>query len=644
MAKSITSVFEEPQTKQQVVYWDDITRVFPKALHVKNGPTIVSFARNQQRQWCEPHCIRHYPGDTLEVLEGNALVSPAPPSHRLLQRSQSMLQESSVQMAHYEKSVQSGQLVRADTIMHGMQAMRKDMQEEFRVLHFKVAKNDELKALTQKIKDLEAAAEAQTKRMEKMHKQSVELQEHSLKLHHEGLNRLALIQNKVSAILIQNYELHEYPIPRLFIVLPKEDTTRTEKVTRSIKSLFAEQFKLYFLCECGDHTKPADGRPQNSNLKHEIHLARHDGYDIDRPTEFFDKYGSYILALLQMLKYGVKISGVIVPPLGQLKIVDGLGDIAEGIDHVLKDIGPKVDSSIAYIEGLTRMQSQISSSEPKASSTDSVTLGGLEAMEGADLRQLESFLKSSDEGRVLGNLYRTVTSEGHVKWVCLDHYRENYRAKAAQDLRDAVEEIEGAYDEATGRVEVGFASPISARRFYSALGSSRSVQELDVTFDWSPTMYELRELLYTIKFTNILHIRLCGRHSTAPRSDFIYSGRRSEPILQMMLEGRVQSLQLDGWEGFLDGTGTIPTTLHVRKLSINSMERWSKRASRLVDILRASLLLTELTCFGPGIVSALDSIIAALEASKLPQALKLELPLGNYIQVLNDTPRVFVEH
>ncbi|KAF9133839.1 hypothetical protein BGW39_008750 [Mortierella sp. 14UC] len=572
-----------------------------------------------------------------------ALATSALPSHRLLQRSQSMLQESSTQLVLYEKAVQAGHLIQADAIMHGMHAMRRDMQEEFRILHSEVAKNDELKALTRKIQDLEAAAEAQTMRIEEMHKQTIELQERSLRMQQEALDRLALIQNKVAAILTQNYELHEYPIPRLFIVLPKADSSRTETLTRGVRSLFAKQFKLYFLCECGDHTKPADGQPQNPNLKHEIHLARHEGYDIDRPTEFFDKYGSYILALLQMLKYGVTIAGVVVPPLGQLKIVDSLDDFAEGIDHVLKDIGPKVDSSIAYIEGLTGVQSQLSSSDPNAASITSATLGGLEALEGADLRQLESFLKSNDEGRVLGNLYRIVTSEGHVKWVCLDHYRENYRAKAAQDLRDAVEEIGGKYEEITGRVEIRLPTPIVARRFYTALNSSRSVQELHLLFAWSPTMQEIRELRDAVKTTNIRHVLLHGSDRDVPLSDVFNNGRRSDPILQMMSGGKVQSLDLNGWEGFWDRISTIPTILHVRKLTIHTRGRWSRRAPRLVEILRASPLLTELTCWGDNIDLVLDPIVVALESSKLAQALKLEVIVEEVYPSIQDRPRAFIQ-
>ncbi|KAG0214203.1 hypothetical protein BGX33_002337 [Mortierella sp. NVP41] len=465
---------------------------------------------------------------------------------------------------------------------------------------------------------MQRTADVQAKRI-------IELQELSIKMHQEALDRLALIQNKVAAIMTQSYELHEYPIPRLFIVLPKEDTTMTEMLTRGIKNMFSKQFKLYFLCECGDHTKPADGRPTNPNLKHEIHIARHEGYDIDRPTEFFDKYGPYILTLLQMLKYGVAIAGIVVPPLGQLKIVESVKDVHESINNILKDIGPRVDSSIAYIEGLTGVQSHLSSTDPNSTSADSGTMDGLEALEGADLRQLDSFLKTSDEGRVLGNLYRTVTSKGHIKWVCLDHYRENYRSKAAQELRDAVQEVYGEYNEVTGSVTVELSSSIAARRLYSVLSSSRSVQQLDISFGWSPSRQDLRDLRDAIKMTTIFHVRLNGAFQDAPLSDLLNTNRRSDPILQMMSSSNIRSFYLDAWEGFLDRISKVPASLSVRSLRIQSDEKWSKRVSRAVSILQACPSLSELVLRVDGIKMVLDPIVAALEDGKRSQPTKLTM-------------------
>ncbi|KAG0376463.1 hypothetical protein BGX24_007725 [Mortierella sp. AD032] len=82
---------------------------------------------------------------------------------------------------------------------------------------------------------------------------------------------------------IGTYELHEYPIPRLFIILPKDISEGKPA------GLPNNHFQLYFLCECGEHTKMLYG--DNTNIPHLIHIAKHEGYDLQRPTEFFQKYG-----------------------------------------------------------------------------------------------------------------------------------------------------------------------------------------------------------------------------------------------------------------------------------------------------------------------------------------------------------------
>ncbi|CAF4426533.1 unnamed protein product, partial [Adineta steineri] len=43
-------------------------------------------------------------------------------------------------------------------------------------------------------------------------------------------------------------------------------------------------------------------------------------------------------------------------------------------------------------------------------------------LQGAQLRELEVFLDRVDDKHSLGNLYRTITDNGHVRWVCLEHY------------------------------------------------------------------------------------------------------------------------------------------------------------------------------------------------------------------------------
>ncbi|KAG0202393.1 hypothetical protein BGX31_003603, partial [Mortierella sp. GBA43] len=89
------------------------------------------------------------------------------------------------------------------------------------------------------------------------------------------------IRDSILSVISQNYELHEYQFPRLFIVLPKE-IRGANKITKST----VVSCRLYFLCECVDHTTP-----EMCTTPEYVHVANHHGYDIAKPDEFFQKYG-----------------------------------------------------------------------------------------------------------------------------------------------------------------------------------------------------------------------------------------------------------------------------------------------------------------------------------------------------------------
>ncbi|KAF9114492.1 hypothetical protein BGX27_010642, partial [Mortierella sp. AM989] len=52
----------------------------------------------------------------------------------------------------------------------------------------------------------------------------LKLQQEAISLQNQALDRLVILQKHAQAILVQNFELHEYPIPRLFIILPVDRT------------------------------------------------------------------------------------------------------------------------------------------------------------------------------------------------------------------------------------------------------------------------------------------------------------------------------------------------------------------------------------------------------------------------------------
>ncbi|KAF9576927.1 hypothetical protein EC968_000052 [Mortierella alpina] len=358
-------------------------------------------------------------------------------------------------------------------------------------------------AKSEEIKQLQSAAVARQEKMillqNQAYKKQLEMEQLALTHHEEithmqsrTLEQVRVLQTRVQAVFTQTFELHEYPIPRLFIVLPQYPSGW------NILEPFTEKYRLYFLCECGEHTKTAGS---SSNIPHEIHLAKHEGYEIARSTEFFLQYGTYLLTILKMLKFGISVASVAVPAVAHLVNSDALDHAAKGLQHLKECIGPGMDQVISKIE-----KESVDGVESVENFADQME--NKEALEGADLRKLETFLKNKDENKVLGNLYRTVTDEGHVKWVCVDHYRENYNQTAVAAFRRTVKSLEGSFDENNGLVKVQPRSRESANQLYSALRNSRSVHELDIDFDWACTATDLKALVdaLSISAIAILHV------------------------------------------------------------------------------------------------------------------------------------------
>ncbi|KAF9576917.1 hypothetical protein EC968_000042 [Mortierella alpina] len=356
-------------------------------------------------------------------------------------------------------------------------------QEEMRRLQKHVLDQQEEMNLLQKVAD--AKQDKMIQLQNQAHEKQLEMEQMARNHHEEikqlqieAISQLAVLQSRVQAILTQTFELHEYAIPRLFIVLPQYPSGW------NILEPFTEKYRLYFLCECGEHTKAAGS---NSKIPHEIHLAKHEGYEIARSTEFFKQYGQYILAILKMLKFGISVASVAVPAVAHLVNADALDHAAKGLQHLRECIEPGMDQVISKIE-------KDSADEEELVGNFAGQMENKEALEGADLRKLETFLKDKDENKVLGNLYRTVTDKGHVKWICIDHYRENYNQTAVATFRRTVESLGGFFDENIGLVKVKLRSRASANQLCSALRNSRSVHELDIHFDWACTGTDLRGL------------------------------------------------------------------------------------------------------------------------------------------------------
>ncbi|KAF9928709.1 hypothetical protein BGZ67_006820, partial [Mortierella alpina] len=490
---------------QNIIYWEDIEEFFPGVKHVMNGRVAIKKLRDSNRKRIEPPCIRHHPGEILEVtVFSSDLVHVNSPANALCDA---------------PADIRSDSRTDAQTVFYHLGAHGDGLNDSRQ--QSSCAKTSEASshaALAESVSSLAVASEAydgqalteqrqafQTviHKLDAIHVQGATTQQIAqevLKLQKQMNDRLILIQSKTEAILTQQLEIAEYPIPRLFIVLPEE------LVKYDPANWFRTKFRLHFICECGKHTEAS-----NCKIKHHLHLAKHEGYLVREPTEFFKKYGPFLVLMLELIKFGTAVAGHVVTALATLQAIELVDSVKQSVELITA----KIDLSLECIDKqLTKVQSTLPedcvNSESQAIMTSQDLnnyLNNVEGLEGVELRQLGSFLKTTD-AYLLGNLYRMTTSDGHVKWVCRDHYRASYQEKQVEKLREVVKLARGVFDEQLGRITISLTSSIEAAAFYSAVSKAKGVLELDISFKWECEKSDLDAFRTTLKSSRVSIVRV----------------------------------------------------------------------------------------------------------------------------------------
>ncbi|KAI8595696.1 hypothetical protein EDD21DRAFT_448419, partial [Dissophora ornata] len=385
-------------------------------------------------------------------------------------------------------------------------------------------------------------------------------------------DRLILIQSKTEAILTQNYELLEYTIPRLFIVLPEKSTSWDPK------TMLRTKFRLHFICECGEHTKAS-----GSNIPHHLHLANHEGYVVNKPTEFFKKYGPFLTLMLEMIKVGTSIAGHVVPALASLKVVDILDSAQSTVDSVTSKVIEGVDYSLEYLEAsralIQKSDGVDIDDNARMSQQDLATyFAGVEGLEGVDLRQLGSYLSANSSDNLLGNLYRMTTKDGRVKWVCRHHYRAAYQEAHTQKLRDVVKLAGGVFDEQLGSIKVTLRSSIAATEFYEAIRKAKAgVYDLDITFGRDCSRTDLEAFEKALKMSSVSILRLdLHMFQASVASKLLSTSTRYEILVRIIEHTNMKMIHIVLSNDFVKLSSLQPKrSSHLHKLSIEMTPRAS---------------------------------------------------------------------
>ncbi|KAF9924948.1 hypothetical protein FBU30_005222 [Linnemannia zychae] len=545
----------EDTDDQPYILVEDILAVFSaygEEFHVDGQPVY------------SPRRIAYYPGRLLTMSPASTTSLIPSPTNSPLMATRSVspvTEEVLVSMFDRVHQDQDMHTVILKTEMHSVRLKLGQMEQAL------VASNAKNTELLQQILDLQTTLQALVTRLNEVQ---------TLTLDH-----LVALQQQVQAVFTQSYELHEYSSPRLFIVLPEIDYQGFNPKS-ILESRTHQKFRLYFLCECGFHTNPTG--PNQANY---IHIARHEGYEITRPTEFFRKYGPRTLQMLRILKSGLTVAGMVIPALHTIAAVDLPGSL------MIKDLDKMVMESIRYLDqyntGLDTSISGIDNGSGKINKAKIDSLVGsipvpdesqstvIDAlfqesfiqMEGADLRRLQSFLKRNDQNGIHANLFRTVDAQGHVRWICLDHYRATYPQRQDREFENEIKLNHGLYDGHLGTVSVTLTAGEAFDRFMGAMTRAGAFNELDIQLR-NYSYQELKNLAESLKMTNVSKLVLtCHDY----REIASMGKKKLLAILRIMNSGKVRYFHFKDIKDLIPSRGlTIPKELpYVRSLELTEI-------------------------------------------------------------------------
>ncbi|KAK3835597.1 MAG: hypothetical protein J3R72DRAFT_477401 [Linnemannia gamsii] len=300
----------------------------------------------------------------------------------------------------------------------------------------------------------------------------------NLAQHKATQESIEIVRKAVETSFRTLFELPDHDIPRMFIIVP-EPTARLNP-----SRLVYRSYRLYFLCECGDSSGTSNST--DGSISHHMHFTNHEGYEIRTPKAFIQKYGSHMIKLLDAIKGLAAVNGF--TPLAILK--------ASGLPTQLQNAIRSTEDSkcLPGIKEITEHLQQV------LNPTDgTVDANHCQVLDGVELRAIKSFLVRKDARQTLGNLYRILTPEKKIKWICRKHVQEGNDFAV---LRHAIRDFGATLEKSRGRVTVQLSSK-NAVKFFEKVGSESNIQELDITLDFSPSTDQIRKLRHAIKSSQV---------------------------------------------------------------------------------------------------------------------------------------------
>ncbi|KAF9423337.1 hypothetical protein BGZ94_008326 [Podila epigama] len=308
------------------------------------------------------------------------------------------------------------------------------------------------------------------------------------------------------------------------------------------------------------------------------HLSRHEGYAIDRPTEFFHQYGDYMLGVLET--YKVDIITNRPPDMSSTGVHEMTGKNAPSdASPPITNIESRVQQAIEFLQGKSQAN---------------LGHGGSYKPRAVDMEQVGSFINGHLTDKTLAQLCKVQTSDGTVDWVCWEHFRRQYGPRQLSNFWRVLKRSQDILEEHLGGLVMTLNTSAEAVQLYKAMEEAPGlVQELKLTLKWEVPVADMLALRDAVYRANVRHLTLSYTPSKA-KSEFMNKKKRSGPLWDMIGNKKLRSFTLDGKTGLLSKMAHEIQPFSLVSLRISECVNWKKHSARILDIIKMGVNLTEL--------------------------------------------------
>ncbi|KAG0017194.1 hypothetical protein BGZ81_010856 [Podila clonocystis] len=340
--------------------------------------------------------------------------------------------------------------------------------------------------------------------------------------------------------LAKAYSPLDHPAPKLFLVLPDDPHSGVDTDTRT------RVFRLYFICD-----------PENTPgwFHQQKHISDHEGYELKRPTEFFQKFGHYALSILMVFR-------------GKTDLFSDASKLLWSHMAHYREEGLSQDNIKARIEkAIDYLKAEL----PPLPMNSEIIL------DPSETRQILHYLDVKDGDNTTGNLYRFPRRMLSTSWVCQSCFLNRFNAQALATPKDFVRCQIDNVDIYHGKIQVLVATVQQAKR--SAASYARficdfarcgvSVLEIDGV---TPIMHPQN----CIEYTNDLVVSLIKRSAMSytngiqvltllnyprPKEQYSYLARTHDYIYGLR-HTRPFCMPSIGWNAFRQSLYTFENAVH----------------------------------------------------------------------------------